>query len=236
MAKDEKGYVYILTNPAFRENWVKIGKSSRPVDVRSKELDNTAVPLPFQIYATMSTVKYAEAERLVHSYIGRFTDLRIRQNREFFNVKPEEALEIFYEVQCVIDDAEIEVFQGKAPKSKHKSKKEQAKPAQHLFFCTRAGSDARGYLVRESGEFVVLAGSELRSGECDSLSQQSVEKRQAFVENYCSQTDEKIILNADYTFPSPSAAAAMVVGGSSNGWTRWKDANGKTLSEVYRQK
>lgn len=72
--------------------------------------------------------------------------------------------------------------------------------------------------------------------KCDSLSQQSVEKRQAFVENYCSQTDEKIILNADYTFPSPSAAAAMVVGGSSNGWTRWKDADGKTLDEVYRQK
>jgi len=26
MGKEEKGYVYILTNPAFRENWVKIGK------------------------------------------------------------------------------------------------------------------------------------------------------------------------------------------------------------------
>ena len=231
----EKGYVYILTNPAFRENWVKIGKSSRPVDVRSKELDNTAVPLPFEIYATMSTVKYAEAEKLVHKYIERFTNLRIRNNREFFNVKPEEALEIFYDVQELLDDAEIEVFQGKAPKSIHKSKKEQTKPAQHLFFCTRAGSDARGYYVRESGEFVVLAGSELRSGECDSLSQQSVEKRQAFVENHCSQTDGKIILKADYTFPSPSAAAAMVVGGSSNGWTRWKDADGKTLDEVYRK-
>ena len=23
-------YVYILTNPSFREGWVKIGKSSRP--------------------------------------------------------------------------------------------------------------------------------------------------------------------------------------------------------------
>lgn len=98
MAQEEKGYVYILTNPAFRENWVKIGKSSRPVDVRSKELDNTAVPLPFQIYATMCTVKYAEAEKLVHKYIERFTNLRIRNNREFFNVKPEDALEIFYDV------------------------------------------------------------------------------------------------------------------------------------------
>ena len=42
MAEKEPGYVYILTNPSFREDWVKIGKSSRPVDVRSKELDDTA--------------------------------------------------------------------------------------------------------------------------------------------------------------------------------------------------
>lgn len=54
---DNKGYVYILTNPSFREDWVKIGKSSRSVDVRSKELDNTEVPLPFEIYATLQTSK-----------------------------------------------------------------------------------------------------------------------------------------------------------------------------------
>ena len=108
MANTEPGYVYILTNPSFREDWVKIGKSSRPVDVRSKELDNTAVPLPFEIYATMKTVKYNEAEKLVHRYIERFTNLRIRNNREFFNVKPEEALDIFKDVALVLEDAEIE--------------------------------------------------------------------------------------------------------------------------------
>ena len=48
MSNKEPRYVYILTrstfgrlhtckNPSFREDWVKIGKSSRPVDVRSKE-------------------------------------------------------------------------------------------------------------------------------------------------------------------------------------------------------
>ena len=51
MKSQESGYVYILTNPSFKEDWIKIGKSSRPVDVRSKELDNTAVPLPFEIFA-----------------------------------------------------------------------------------------------------------------------------------------------------------------------------------------
>lgn len=42
-------YVYIQTNPSFREDWIKIGKRSRPVDVLSKEQINTAIPLPFCI-------------------------------------------------------------------------------------------------------------------------------------------------------------------------------------------
>lgn len=93
---NDAGYVYILTNPSFREDWVKIGKSSRPVDVRSKELDNTAVPLPFEIFATMKTIKFNEVEKMVHKTIDRLTDLRIRQNREFFNVPPQMALDIFF--------------------------------------------------------------------------------------------------------------------------------------------
>ena len=71
----EPGYVYILTNPSFREDWVKIGKSSRPVDIRSKELDNTAVPLPFEIFATMKTSKY-------FSYNGKVLDDIRKENEE----------------------------------------------------------------------------------------------------------------------------------------------------------
>jgi hypothetical protein len=103
----EPGYVYILTNPSFKEDWVKIGKSSRPVDIRSKELDNTAVPLPFEIYATLKTVKYSEVERAVHQTIDSLTDLRIRQNREFFNITPSEALNILKRMATMLDDAEI---------------------------------------------------------------------------------------------------------------------------------
>ena len=115
MANKEPGYVYILTNPSFREDWVKIGKSSRPVDVRSKELDNTAVPLPFEIFATMKTVKFNEVEKLVHKTIDRLTDLRIRQNREFFNVAPQVALDIFRDIAMAIDDAEIIEYESSLP-------------------------------------------------------------------------------------------------------------------------
>jgi len=98
MNKSEKsskvGYVYILTNPSFREDWVKVGKSARPVDVRSKELDNTAVPLPFKIFATVETRRYDEIEKLFHKNVEVLNEaLRIRRNREFFNINPHKALE-----------------------------------------------------------------------------------------------------------------------------------------------
>lgn len=111
----QAGYVYILTNDSFRDDWVKIGKSSRPVDVRSKELDNTAVPLPFKIYATMRTAKYNEVEKLVHKTIDRLTDLRIRQNREFFNVAPDVALDIFRDIASAIDDAVVACYRDNKP-------------------------------------------------------------------------------------------------------------------------
>lgn len=115
MSKNDPGYVYILTNPSFREDWVKIGKSSRPVDVRSKELDNTAVPLPFEIYATMKTVKFNEVEKVVHKTIDRLTDLRIRQNREFFNIEPQRALDILRDLATTIDDAEVLLYENNEP-------------------------------------------------------------------------------------------------------------------------
>ena len=111
----EPGFVYILTNPSFREDWVKIGKSARPVDVRSKELDNTAVPLPFEIYATIRTIKYNEVEKLVHELIDSLTDFRIRRNREFFNVNPQRALEIFKKIALTIDDAVITEYTDNRP-------------------------------------------------------------------------------------------------------------------------
>ncbi len=119
MEKKEPGYVYILTNPSFREDWVKIGMTQN-IEERLRTLDTTALPLPFKKYATLKTVKYQVAEKHVHHYIERFTNLRIRANREFFNVTPEEALSIFREVAELLDDAEIEVFDEKAKKQYQK--------------------------------------------------------------------------------------------------------------------
>ncbi len=78
-----KGYVYVLTNPSFRDDWVKIGKSKRLPEVRSRELYNTAVPLPYEVFATLYTDKYNEAEKMIHKMIDRISDLRIIKVENF---------------------------------------------------------------------------------------------------------------------------------------------------------
>ena len=143
----EPGYVYILTNPSFREDWVKIGKSSRPVDVRSKELDNTAVPLPFEIFATIKTAKYNEVEKLVHNIIDNLTNFRIRQNREFFNVAPQKALEILKEIALTIDDAVVTEYDNNQPVC---SDNPISMPIQK---CTNHGKDYTKYSLNGVGSY-----------------------------------------------------------------------------------
>lgn len=102
-----RGYVYILTNPSFRDDWVKIWKSSRPVNVRSKELYNTAVPLPFVIYATIQTEKYEDIESNMHDMFWDLAWSRINDKREFFNITPEKAFKFLVKEAKLCDDAEI---------------------------------------------------------------------------------------------------------------------------------
>lgn len=65
----------------------------------------------------MKTVKYNEVEKLVHKTIDRLSDLRVRQNREFFNISPQVALDIFRDIARAIDDAEITIYKNNVPLS-----------------------------------------------------------------------------------------------------------------------
>lgn len=107
----EKGYVYILTNPSFKDNWIKIGKSYKLPQIRGKELDNTSIPLPFEVYAAIHTSKFNEVETMIHGIIDCVSKLRINKKREFFNLSPEKAFEILDYVQSVLgDEAKVELF------------------------------------------------------------------------------------------------------------------------------
>lgn len=133
MKTNEPGYVYILTNPSFREDWVKIGKSTN-MEKRLKTLNTTALPLPFKVYATIKTAKYEELEKIIHKQIDRLTDLRINQSREFFNVHPAQALDIFLDQATALDDAIVTKYENGKPRQMYpvleKSKEEKEKKPQ----------------------------------------------------------------------------------------------------------
>lgn len=87
------GIVYVLTNPAM-PGLVKIGMTSRNnIDERMKELYGTGVPVPFECkYACK--VKSSDCEKIEKALHTAFAPDRINTNREFFKIKPEQAMAI----------------------------------------------------------------------------------------------------------------------------------------------
>ena len=115
----EPGYVYILTNPSFKDDIVKIGLTSGTVEKRMKELQTTGVPTPFEKYASIKTVKYQEVERFMHHSLSLLSEgSRVNENREFFRIGPEKALSFMMEIAELLDDAEITTCTEKATNDK----------------------------------------------------------------------------------------------------------------------
>ena len=78
-----KGIVYVLTNEAM-ERYTKIGFTS-DLQKRMKDLDTTAVPLPFECFYARLVDDAEFVENRLHE---AFADLRVRKKREFFVVDP----------------------------------------------------------------------------------------------------------------------------------------------------
>jgi len=78
--------VYILTNQSMPDT-IKIGITDN-LARRIKELDNTSTPLPFECYYAVEVENASAIEKKIHQGLD---DKRVRHNREFFNIDPEQA-------------------------------------------------------------------------------------------------------------------------------------------------
>ena len=103
------GFIYILTNPSFKE-WVKIGYAD-DVNERVKQLNsNECTPFAFRIYATYEVTNRL-MDKKMHTIIDKLNrNLRSideyngqRRVREFFAISPEDAYAIF-EAMAEIND------------------------------------------------------------------------------------------------------------------------------------
>ncbi len=125
----EKGYIYIMTNPALKD-MVKIG-FAKDVEARRRQLSTTALPYEYEVYATYETQGNLEDKKL-HKMIDNLNkDLRVSKNREFFIMSPQEAYDLLEAI------ATISGTTSKLKKAKEKASKKQSvkKPPVNFLKC-----------------------------------------------------------------------------------------------------
>jgi len=112
---------------------------------------------------------------------------------------------------------------------------ENKKETQNLFICKGKDAYAEGEFSEDG--MIVFKKSKANLNEAASIGEWASNLRKILIDKKILSKENNIyIFNEDYTFNSPSAAAAIVLGRSANGWTEWKDENGETLDKRFRQK
>jgi hypothetical protein len=106
-------------------------------------------------------------------------------------------------------------------------------PSEMLFIKGR-GVKASGQYTDDG--FIVFKGSECVLKSVPSAGKVTVNARKRILEaNVIEKKIASYVFIKDYLFPSPSQAGSVVLGRATNGWTKWKDADGKTLDALKRK-
>jgi len=138
-----------------------------------------------------------------------------------------EDMEVFLEkMQQVLPALGVEVFVPTVSKEESEAKRE-------LLTCKIKNLTATGYLTPNG--IVVLSGSQAVMKERASAKNYPgvlAHRNNLIEENNLVQQGSHLIFKKDVEFSSPSAAAAVIHGGSANGLIAWKTQDGKTLKEL----
>lgn len=96
------------------------------------------------------------------------------------------------------------------------------------------GVEAEGSLVDDG--FVVFKDSRVKATTVPSCHNFLINLRNELIQSgILVQDGEAYRFTEDYVFSSPSTAGGVILGRSTNGWTKWRNVNGKTLDEMKRQ-
>ncbi|MCO6149626.1 GIY-YIG nuclease family protein [Flavobacterium sp. NRK1] len=107
------------------------------------------------------------------------------------------------------------------------------KTKKEVLYCKGKNAIAEGELTDDG--FVVLKGSKANFEETKTAGNWVIGMRKKLKDdNILIQENNIYIFNEDFIFGSPSSAAAAVLGRRANGWTEWRNSEGKTIDEIYR--
>lgn len=109
MTSDRAGYIYVLHNPSLRDDFLKIGKTSKSPHARARKLSaSTGVPQPYVVVYWRYVMDARAVENAIKQYLK---SRRINMRREVFALPLEEAVRA---VRRICDDeARIERWSGR---------------------------------------------------------------------------------------------------------------------------
>jgi hypothetical protein len=180
---------------------------------------------------TKAHVRYLESRLLAEAAkVGRFN---LEQNQAGGAKLPEsdrEDMEVFLaHVQQILPVLGSDILSPIAPPTA----KDQPGG---LLYCRIKGAEGRGH--RTVNGFVVLKGSTAVLVERPSTEKYPYvmsKRKQLIAEGLLTEKDGFLVFTKDTEFSSPSAAAAVIHGGSANGLTAWKTEGAKSLKHLDEQ-
>lgn len=93
-----QGFIYVLLNPLFQGNTLKIGKTTKPSEERAKEIyrkASTGIPMEYVVAYEIEVSDCDLVEKLIHE---KLANKRINKDREFFHVTLKEAIKTIEKV------------------------------------------------------------------------------------------------------------------------------------------
>jgi hypothetical protein len=111
---------------------------------------------------------------------------------------------------------------------------ESRKDKKNLWFCKGKDAKATGEYSEEG--LTVFKGSKANLTETPTAGTWIIGTRDKLKnKGILVKEGNVLIFKEDFTFSSLSTAAAVVLARRANGWTEWKDKNGKTIDEKFRK-
>lgn len=233
MAKKES-LIYVITNPDFAENCVKIGYTT---DLKSRlKTFNTGAPKDYEVFCTYDVPDIAKhkPDKMLHALLTKLDPrLKVDPKKEFFYLYPEEAYDILKYI-AIMHDKEKDLHLLGTYKPRKSSGSTTA---------TSAASSPKGHVYTVKGATLVSDGS----GSCYTLLKNSILRPwngNPANEPYKKMQDDLIATGAaavvkgdivtqiDLVFKSPSKAAQIVFCTSKNGRETFKDSDNKTINDI----
>jgi len=111
--------------------------------------------------------------------------------------------------------------------------REESTDKQTKLFCRGNGAEATGEYTEDG--LVIFEGSTARLETTTSVPAAVERRRQNLrADGVLAKEGGYLVFQENHPFNSPSAAAGVVLGRSSNGWYAWEDGDGHSLDELER--